>query len=87
MAVAAAVQSDSADAGMGVLSAARAMGLDFIAIGPEEYDFAIPGAFLDLPHIQHFIAVLRSEEFHRRLDELGGYSYTRSGEVIPISRE
>ena len=36
MAVAAAVESDSADVGMGILSAARAMNLDFIEIGPED---------------------------------------------------
>ena len=40
MAVAAAVASDSGDAGMGVLSAAQAMGLDFIPVGVEEYVFA-----------------------------------------------
>jgi len=81
MAVAAAVQSDSADVGMGILSAARAMGLDFVEIGPEEYDFAVPASYLELEHVQNFIAVLRSEEFHRRLDELGGYGYAHCGEI------
>ena len=38
MAVAAAVASDSCDAGMGILSAALAMDLDFIPIADEEYD-------------------------------------------------
>lgn len=81
MAVAAAVGSDGADAGMGILSAAKAMDLDFIPIGPEEYDFAIPVKYLDLPHIQAFLEILQSEEFHRRLDELGGYSYENAGNV------
>lgn len=81
MAVAAAVGSDGADAGMGILSAAKAMNLDFIPIGPEEYDFAIPVKYLDLPHIQAFLEILQSEEFHRRLDELGGYSYENAGNV------
>ena len=36
MAVAAAVASESADAGMGVLSAANAMGLDFMEVAYEE---------------------------------------------------
>lgn len=81
MAVAAAVQSDSADVGMGVSSAARAMGLDFVEIGPEEYDFAVPASFLALPHIQHFIEVLKSDAFRQRLDELGGYGYAHCGEV------
>ncbi len=84
MAVAAAVKSDSADTGMGVLSAARAMGLDFIPVGPEEYDFAIPVKFLNLPVVLAFLEILKSEEFHQKLDEMGGYGYERAGEIIFI---
>ena len=84
MAVAAAVNSDSADCGMGVLSAARALGLDFVEVGPEEYDFAMPERFLELPLAQDFLELLRSEEFHQRLAELGGYSWDRCGEVVRI---
>lgn len=84
MAVAAAVESDSADVGMGILSAARAMDLDFIEVGPEEYDFAVPVKFLELPVVQAFIEILKSREFHEKLEELGGYGYKRCGEVIII---
>ena len=84
MAVAAAVESDSADVGMGILSAARAMNLDFIEVGPEEYDFAVPVKFLELPVVRAFIEILKSEEFHEKLEELGGYGYKRCGEVIII---
>lgn len=82
MAVAAAVGSDGADAGMGILSAAKAMDLDFIPVGPEEYDFAVPLEYLELPHIKAFIEILKMDEFHKRLDELGGYTYERVGERI-----
>lgn len=82
MAVAAAVGSDGADAGMGILSAAKAMDLDFIPVGPEEYDFAVPLEYLELPHIKAFIEILKMDEFHKRLDELGGYIYERAGERI-----
>ncbi len=84
MAVAAAVADESADAGMGVMSAAKSMGLDFIEAGREEYDFAVPAAYLELPHIRNFISILKSEEFHKKLDELGGYGYSNSGKVIFI---
>lgn len=84
MAVAAAVASDSADAGMGVMSAAKAMNLDFIEVGPEEYDFAIPAKYLELPHIKAFIEILKSEEFRSRLSELGGYSADDAGRIIMI---
>lgn len=84
MAVAAAVASDGADAGMGVLSAAKAMDLDFIEVGPEEYDFAIPAEYLELPHIKAFIEILQSSEFRDRIEELGGYSAENAGKIIMI---
>lgn len=82
MAVAALVGSDSADVGMGIESAARAMNLDFIKVGIEEYDFAIPQKYLELPEIKRFIALLKSEEFKSKVEELGGYEYGNCGEVI-----
>ena len=84
MAVAAAVASDGADAGMGVLSAAKAMELDFIEVGSEEYDFAIPAEYLELPHIKAFIEILQSSEFRDRIEELGGYSAENAGKIIMI---
>lgn len=84
MAVAAAVGSDGADAGMGILSAAKAMSLDFIEIAQEEYDFAIPTAYLELPHIKAFLEILKSGEFHQRLEALGGYTYDRAGQIYKI---
>jgi putative molybdopterin biosynthesis protein len=79
MALAALVKSDSADAGLGILSAARAMGLDFVEIGVEEYDFAIPAKYLELPHVQAFISILKSDEWKRRLEDLGGYTCEQCG--------
>lgn len=84
MAVAAAVASDGADAGMGVLSAAKAMNLDFIEVGPEEYDFAIPAKYLPLLHIKAFIEILQSAEFKERIEELGGYSADHAGDIVVI---
>jgi len=82
MAVAAAVVNGEADAGMGVLTAARAMDLDFLPIGPEEYDFALPQRFLELPLVRRFLTLLRGEAFRRRLTELGGYAWPRCGEIL-----
>lgn len=82
MAVAAAIAGDSADAGMGIESAARAMKLDFIPVGVEEYDFAVPVRFLELPHVKHFLAVLTSEEFKSRIEALGGYSTRQTGTIL-----
>lgn len=84
MAVAAAIAGGDADAGMGIESAARSMGLDFIEVGPEEYDFAIPVRFLELPHVQHFLEVLKSREFAERVEKLGGYSLRQAGTILYI---
>lgn len=84
MAVAALVASGSADAAMGIFAAAKAMQLDFIEIGQEEYDFAIPVRFLELREIKSFIQVLKSKELHTRLDQIGGYQYEEAGRICYI---
>ena len=84
MAVAAAVKSGDADAGLGIFSAAKAMELDFIPVGEEEYDFAIPAEFLELSHIRAFINALESAEFLSKLEQLGGYASRRRGEIVLI---
>ena len=84
MAVAAAVSSGSADAGVGVLSAAKAMDLDFIPIGEEEYDFAIPEKYLQLDMFKQFIDIIESQEFKDILLELGGYGASEIGRIILI---
>lgn len=87
MAVAAAIAGDSADAGMGILSAAKALNLDFIPVGNEEYDFAVPVKYLSLPHVQKFIEVLKSDVFKEKLEELGGYSADNIGKIVYIDEE
>jgi putative molybdopterin biosynthesis protein len=84
MAVAAAVQSGSADTGMGISAAAMAMGLDFIPLGEEEYDFATLPRFLRLPTVQAFLEVLKSDALKKRLKELGGYTWDHRGEIVTL---
>ena len=81
MAVAALVASDEIDAGMGIQAAADALGLDFIEVGVEEYDFAIARQNLQLPQVQAFLEVLRSAAFHEKLAEMGGYGWHQAGEI------
>ncbi|HWQ30881.1 MAG TPA: molybdopterin biosynthesis protein [Negativicutes bacterium] len=84
MAVAAAVSSGSADVGVGVLSAAKAMELDFIPIGVEEYDFAVPEKYLGLDMFRQFIDIIESPEFSEILRELGGYEADDIGRIVHI---
>ncbi len=87
MSVAAAVGSDGADVGLGVQSAANALQLDFIPVGEEEYDFAVPQKYFDLPEVQAFIKVITSEVFIEKVESLGGYTTTHIGEIHMIGGE
>jgi putative molybdopterin biosynthesis protein len=73
LSVAAAVEAGTADAGLGAYSAAKAMGLDFVFIADEEYDFVVGKRDLESPMVKEFIRVLRSQELKEVLGELGGY--------------
>ena len=86
MAVAAAVQDGSAQAGMGIESAARALGLDFVPLAIEEYDFAVPEKYMELPYIAVLIEMLRAAAFRDKLMQLGGYTTGRCGEVIHLEQ-
>jgi putative molybdopterin biosynthesis protein len=82
MMVASAVKSGSCDVGIGVLSAANMMELDFIPIGDEAYDFVILKENLDDPRVKIFIKVLKSPEFKDALKQLGGYGLEQPGEIV-----
>lgn len=84
MTVASAVLSGTADVGLGILSSAQTIGLDFIPIGEEEYDFAILSQFLQDEKTKRFIEILKTEEFVEKLEVLGGYKVEDPGKVISI---
>ena len=79
--VAAAVKFGSADCGMGVLSAALTMDLDFIPVGTEHYDFLVPARLLSDARVKSFLSVIKSEDFAKKMLSLGGYSLDGIGEV------
>ncbi|HEX2945497.1 MAG TPA: molybdopterin biosynthesis protein [Clostridia bacterium] len=81
MSVAALVASGSADAGMGIYSAAHAYDLDFIPVCEEQYDFIMPVRFTELEIVKHFISILESSEFKAELDRMGGYRLDKPGEM------
>lgn len=82
MTVASAIMSGTADTGIGIQSAANVMGLDFIPIGEEEYDFIIETKYLEDKKIQDFISILKSQEFKDELMKLGGYILDNTGKII-----
>ncbi len=82
MLVASNIKDPRYDTGMGVESVANLMVLDFIALGEEHYDFLVLNEIIDTPMYNNFIKVLKSSEFKRELDKLGGYSFDNIGEII-----
>ena len=72
-AVAALIAAGNADAGLGIYSAAKMYGLDFIPICNETYEFLVDKKYLDNPMVKAFLDVLYSEDFQNRLEALGGY--------------
>ena len=82
-AVAAAIAAGTADAGMGILSAAKIYGLGFIPVCKEQYDLLVAENALELKPVKRLLEVLKSKEFARRLQKLGGYTLKNPGEVRP----
>jgi putative molybdopterin biosynthesis protein len=81
MAVAVAVASGLADCGLGVRSAANALGLDFVAVDKEDYDLVFRRDFYSSEAGQALLAALRGEDFRQAVMRLGGYDVSRTGEV------
>jgi putative molybdopterin biosynthesis protein len=80
--VAAAVKAGTADAGMGILAAARALDLDFITVAQERYDLCIPGEYWDIPYIQRLLEVMDLPGFKEEVSKMGGYDLRDCGRVM-----
>ncbi len=82
MAVAVAVLSGAADAGLGIYAAAKALDLDFIPVVTEQYDLVIPAAYFETEKIQGLLETIRQPVFKERVKALGGYGVEKTGEII-----
>jgi len=83
-AVAAIIAGDSADAGLGIYSAAKLHDLDFVPVCKEQYDLLITNQSWELPMVQKLIAVLSSKMFKERISSLGGYEIDNPGTVREV---
>ena len=85
-AVAQAVASGVADAGLGIEAAAREKGLGFVALVQERYHLVCLKSELPTPQVQALLKELQSDEWQATLDELPGYSHERaqSGKVLSL---
>jgi putative molybdopterin biosynthesis protein len=73
LAVALAVKSGEADAGLCVASAAKTTGLSFVPIGTERYELGIMTEDLTDPRIRSLLDLIGSDQFKTLLTGMGGY--------------
>ncbi len=82
MGVAASVANNVADVGLGIRSAAKALGLDFVPVAWERYDLLVSQGFLHSSSMDKLFSIMSSEDFKSRVSSLGGYDVSDSGEVM-----
>ncbi len=82
MAVAAAVASGLADAGLAVRAAAGALGLEFIPVASEQYDLVFARSFFESERGAQLLAIMRSQEFRGAVTALGGYDPHSAGKIL-----
>ncbi|RPI39172.1 MAG: molybdopterin biosynthesis protein, partial [Methanoregulaceae archaeon] len=81
IAVALAVKSGEADAGMCVYSAAKALKLPFVPVAQERYELAFRKKYAEDPRLAALIAAIRSPGFKKILNDLGGYDTKETGHI------
>lgn len=84
LSVAVQIAQGSADAGLGIYSAAKIYGLDFIPVCEEDYDFIMPAQFIDSVRLHKLLSILKSDEFKNRLLKMGGYRLEDCGKIIRV---
>ncbi|NJS36881.1 MAG: helix-turn-helix transcriptional regulator [Brachymonas sp.] len=85
-AAALAIASSQADAALGIEAAARAQGLDFIALAQERYALVCHRQALATPAVQLLAKQLRSQAWHRELAQIPGYAPLESGKVLRMTQ-
>jgi putative molybdopterin biosynthesis protein len=85
-AVAQAIASNAADAGLGIEAAAREKGLGFVPLVQERYHLVCLKSELPTPQVQALLKELQSREWQTTLAALPGYSgdLAQSGKVLSL---
>ncbi len=81
-AVAQAVASGVAHAGVGIRAAARAFDLAWVPLEEERYDLMIPDHLLDDPAVGALLDLLESPGLQGQVESLGGYDVTPMGRPV-----
>jgi putative molybdopterin biosynthesis protein len=77
-----AVLSKEADTGIATAAVAKLLGLSFIPITRENFDMILDQSTFFTKGVQALIEVLKSRDFRKRVEKLGGYDFKDSGKVL-----
>lgn len=75
------IKNNSADAGIGIYSAAKMYNLDFIELCEEQYDLLIPNFAMKLPQVKLMLEIIQSDDFKEKINSLGGYRLENPGKI------
>jgi putative molybdopterin biosynthesis protein len=77
-----AVLSGEADVGMATGAVAKLLGLQFIPITWESFDMVLGQTTFFERGVQAIIDILKSDEFRKRVEKLGGYDFKNAGRIL-----
>ncbi len=80
--VAAAIKSNRADTGLGIIAAARALELDFIPLYKERYDLIVPEDIYSTSGFAPIISAMQDPDFRTRVQSLAGYDVSCMGSEL-----
>ncbi len=80
--VAAAIAAGQADLGVTIRLAAKAYGLDFIALREERYDLLVLESHLSTPSVEAVLDALTSSRFSTELGALCAYDTSETGRIL-----
>lgn len=86
VAVAQAVASGQCDAGLGLASAAQALGLDFVPLATENYHLVCLKSALEQPGVQRLRLLLQTPDWQALANALAGYTCVQSGQVLSLRK-
>lgn len=80
------VAGGQADGGIGIRSAAKFFGLDFVPLQIARYDLVVPKLYLQShPTLANLLETIVSRPFRNEIEALGGYDTSETGKVHALS--
>ena len=73
--------SGTAECGLAVRAAAKALDLDFVPVGWERYDLVIPAEFADSYLLKPLLDLLNDAAFRKAVSAMDGYDTTQMGTI------